>query len=415
MLAEIITIGDELLIGQTIDTNSAWIGEQLSLMGIKVHQVSTITDEEAHILSALDGAKSRAQIIIITGGLGPTKDDLTKLTLCKYFDTELVLDRDILQQLEIKYQRYNVPFDEISQEQAYLPKDSITLPNRRGTASGMWFEKEGAVFISLPGVPHEMKGILKEEGFPRLSKHFDTPNVIHKTIKTMGIPESNIALIIKDWENSLAEQGLKLAYLPSPGSVRLRISGEAKRDSNLDIIIQDKVDELSSLISEHIYGYEKETIEEVVGNLLLEKGKTLSTAESCTGGSISRLLIRISGSSAYFKGGVVAYDNDVKTSVLKVTAESIENHGAVSQQVVEQMAKNVRKIMQTDFAVATSGVAGPTGGSKEKPVGTVWIAAASNNEVRSKKLTLPYDNRERNILVSANYTLAFLRAEFLLD
>ena len=416
MFAEIIAIGDELLIGQTIDTNSAWIGEQLSLMGIQVHQTCSITDEEAHIIDALNDATKRAQVVIITGGLGPTKDDLTKHTLCKYFDTELVLDTDILKRLEGLYKKYDVPFNAVNEEQALLPKDCITLPNERGTASGMWFEKDDTVYISLPGVPYEMRGILQKEGFPRLAKHFDTPTLVHKTVRTMGAAESKIAKIIEDWAESLNQYSLKLAYLPSPGAVRLRISGEASADANIDLekIVQQKVDELPALIGEYIYGYEKETIEEVVGNLLIAQGKTLGTAESCTGGSISRLLTRLSGSSAYFKGGIVSYANDVKINILNVSAEDIEEHGAVSQQVVEQMAANARELLQTDYAVATSGVAGPTGGTEEKPVGTVWIAVASKTDVRSKKLTLPYNNRERNTLVSANYALGFLRTEFLL-
>ncbi|MEE9352330.1 MAG: competence/damage-inducible protein A [Thiotrichaceae bacterium] len=415
MKAEIITIGDELLIGQTVDTNSGWIGEQLSLMGIKVHQVSSITDEENHIITALDEASKRAQIIILTGGLGPTKDDLTKHTLCKYFDTELVLNCDVLEKLEGLYKKYDVPFNAVNQEQALLPKACITLPNTRGTASGMWFEKDDIVYISLPGVPHEMKGILVKEGFPKLEAHFDLPLVVHKTVRTMGAPESKLAQILETWENSLVEHALKLAYLPSPGAVRLRVSGEASRSVNLDSIVQQKIDELPELIGDYIYGYEKESIQEVVGNLLLEQGKTLGTAESCTGGSISRLITGISGSSAYFKGSIVSYANEVKVNLLNVSPESIEKHGAVSEQVVTQMANNAREILQADYAVATSGVAGPTGGSAEKPVGTVWIAVAAENEVRSKKLTLPYDHRGRNISVSADYALAFLRSEFLVD
>ncbi len=415
MLAEIIAIGDELLIGQTVDTNSGWIGEQLSLMGIKVHQITSITDDETHIFSALDVASRNAQVVIITGGLGPTKDDLTKLTLCKYFDTKLVLDQQILQQLEGLYIKYDVPFDAINEEQALLPKDCITLPNTRGTASGMWFEKADTIYISLPGVPYEMKGIMEKEGLPRLKEHFDTPNVVHRTVRTMGAAESKLANIIEPWEESLAEHSLKLAYLPSPGAVRLRISGEAPRHVDLEKIVQKKVDQLVPLIDEYIYGYEKETIEEVVGKLLTAQGRTLATAESCTGGSISQLLTRLSGSSTYFKGGIVSYANDVKINVLRVSAKSIENHGAVSQQVVEQMAINSRELLQTDYAVATSGVAGPTGGTEEKPVGTVWIAVAAKEEVKSKKLTLPYNNRGRNILVSANYALEFLRTEYLLQ
>lgn len=413
MFTEIISIGDELLIGQTINTNCAWIGEQLGLIGIKVHQVSTIADEEQHIVAALDEAKERVQVVIITGGLGPTKDDLTKHTLCKYFDTELVLHQDILERLEGLYQKYNVPFTEVNQEQAWLPERCTILPNTKGTASGMWFEKDDVIFISLPGVPHEMKDILSKEGFPRLKNQVNLPKVIHKTIRTIGQPESKLAQLLENWEDSLSDDDLKLAYLPSPGAVRLRVSGEQESGSGLEEIIQEKLDELPALIGDCIYGIDKESIEEVVGNLLTEMGKALCTAESCTGGSISRLLTSVSGSSAYFKGSIVAYANEIKINVLNVSADSIEKHGAVSEQVVEQMAKNARAILDTDYAIATSGVAGPTGGSEEKPVGTVWLAVASKNEVKTKKLSLPYNNRERNILVSANYALDFLRVQFL--
>lgn len=425
MHAEVIAIGDELLIGQSIDTNSGWIGEQLGLLGIKVHQVMTITDQPEHIISALNEAKQRAQIVILTGGLGPTKDDLTKQTLSEYFNTELIVNPDILKKLEGLYQHYEIPFTEVNQAQALLPKNCTILPNEIGTASGMWFEKEGVVYISLPGVPYEMKDILTKYGFPKLKEKFNTSMVVHKTIRTIGILESQVAEILKDWENSLAQEGFKLAYLPSPGAVRLHVSAEwindindsCKNNRGADLIkkVQQRVDELPALLGNAIYGYEKESIEEVVGNLLFISGTTLSTAESCTGGSISSLLTRISGSSAYFKGSVVSYANEVKINVLKVTPESLGQYGAVSQQVVEQMAMNVRKIIQTDYAISVSGVAGPTGGSKEKPVGTVWIAVASENEVRSKKLSLPYNHRKRNIMVSANSALDFLRTEFLLD
>ncbi|MEE9303977.1 MAG: competence/damage-inducible protein A [Thiotrichaceae bacterium] len=416
MLAEIIAIGDELLIGQTVDTNSGWIGEQLSLIGVRVHQVSSITDEETHIISALNDAAQRtqrAQIIIITGGLGPTKDDVTKHALCKYFDTELVLDKEVLHKLQGSYEE---PYkNTVNEEQALLPKNCIILPNTRGTASGMWFEKDDIIYISLPGVPYEMKGILEEEGFPRLKEYFDTPIVVHKTVRTMGVVESKLAKTIEPWADSLAKFNLKLAYLPSPGAVRLRVSGESSQDVDLEKIVLQKITELRAFIGEYIYGYESETIEEVVGKRLIAKGKTLCAAESCTGGSVSRLLTRLAGSSTYFKGGIVSYANDIKINLLKVSAQSIEKQGAVSQQVVEQMAANARELLQTDYAVATSGVAGPTGGSTEKPVGTVWVAVASATGVRSKKWVLPYNDRGRNIMVSANYALEFLRTEYLLD
>ena len=247
MLAEIITVGDELLIGQTIDTNSAWIGEQLSLIGIRVHQISSITDNEQHIIKALDEAKKRVQLVIMTGGLGPTKDDITKHTLCKYFNTELVLNTTILKQLEKRYEKYNVPFTKVNQDQALMPQTCKVLPNSRGTASGMWFEKDEIIYISLPGVPYEMKGILTDEGFPQLINHFKTPNVIHRTIRTIGVPESKLAHQLETWESNLAKHQLKLAYLPSPGFVRLRISG-FDTNGELNTIVEKKIEELYLII-----------------------------------------------------------------------------------------------------------------------------------------------------------------------
>ena len=414
MLAEIITIGDELLIGQTIDTNSAWIGEQLSLIGIKVHQVTSITDNEKHILTALEEASKRVSLVILTGGLGPTKDDITKETLCKYFNTELILNAPILEHLKERYKAFNVTFSKVNQDQAFLPKSCTILPNTRGSASGMWFEKNKVVFISLPGVPYEMKGILTDEGFPKLKTHFSTPNVIHKTVRTIGVPESKLAELLVDWENSLANHNIKLAYLPSPGFVRLRISG-VDTNGEVEQIIIDKLNELPHLIGGYIYGFEKETIEQVVGNLLINQNKTLCTAESCTGGNIGHLITQVPGSSAYFNGGVISYANAVKINVLNVKEEDILKFGAVSQQVVQQMAQNARKLLKSDYAISTSGIAGPTGGTEEKPVGTVWVSIASENKTISKMYRLPYNNRERNISVASSYALNLLRKEFLED
>jgi len=408
MQAEIITIGDELLIGQTINTNSAWIGEQLELIGVKVYQATTISDNETHIINALNNAKRRVNLIIITGGLGPTKDDITKHTLCKYFDTELTLNRQVLSFLEKKYAELNLPFDETSKAQALLPKNCTVLPNTRGTASGMWFEKDNIVYISLPGVPYEMKGILTDEGFPKIKQHFTTEKVIHKTVKTVGVVESKIAKILTDWENELQQNNLKLAYLPSPGFVRLRISGIDK-SGHLELYIEKKLNELKKLIGDYIYGYENDTLEKIVGELLLQKNKTVATAESCTGGTIAQLITSVSGSSAYYKGSIVAYDNAIKINVLNVLKPSIDKNGAVSQEVVEQMAINALSLLQTDYAIATSGIAGPTGGTEEKPVGTVWIAIASKQKVVSKVYHLSYNNRKRNIQVAANYALNMLR------
>lgn len=414
MLAEIITIGDELLIGQTIDTNSAWIGEQLSLIGIKVHQTTSITDDEEHILTALTDASKRVQLIILTGGLGPTKDDITKHTLCKYFNTKLVLNAPILEHLKERYKAFNVTFSKVNKDQAYLPKSCTILPNTRGSASGMWFDKDEIVYISLPGVPYEMKGILTDEVFPKLKTHFSPPNVIHKTIRTIGLPESKLAELLIDWENSLAEHNIKLAYLPSPGFVRLRISG-VDIDGKIEKIIASKASQLPHLIGQYIYGSEKETIEKVVGDLLTKQQKTLCSAESCTGGNIGKLITNIPGSSTYYKGGIISYDNAVKINLLNVNKQDIIDFGAVSQQVVEQMAQNSRTLLNTDYSISTSGIAGPTGGTEDKPIGTVWVAIASKNRVISKMYSLPYNNRTRNIAVASSYALNLLRTEFLIN
>lgn len=413
MLAEIITIGDELLIGQTIDTNSAWIGEQLSLIGIRVHQISSITDNEEHIVKAIDEASERVDIVIITGGLGPTKDDITKHTLCNYFNTELELNQPILEKLKERYAQFNVPFNSVNQAQALLPKNCTILPNTRGTASGMWFEKDEKVYISLPGVPYEMKGILTDEGFPKLVEHFKTPNVIHRTIRTIGIPESKLAEKLEDWESDLKTKDLSLAYLPSPGFVRLRISGTDKNGKK-STIIKNKIKELLLILGNAVYGYEKESLEFVIGKLLTEQKKTISLAESCTGGTIAKLLTNVAGSSAYFKGGIISYANEIKMNILKVSEEDLKEYGAVSEPVVEQMANSIRSMMGTDFSISTSGIAGPTGGTKQKPIGTVWMAVSSVEKTISKKYLLPYNNRERNINVAANYALELLRKEFLI-
>lgn len=412
MTAEIITIGDELLIGQTIDTNSAWIGEKLNLIGVKIDKITSIRDNEKEIINSLYESKNRANIVIITGGLGPTKDDITKLALCNFFDTELELNHDILEDLKERYSKFNVPLNKSNKDQALLPKKCTILPNKNGSASGMWFEKDEVVFISLPGVPYEMKGILSDFGFPKIIEHFKTPNVIHKTIKTIGIPESILAQKLEQWEIDLNNNNFKLAYLPSPGLVKLRISGVDNRGETLNFV-QKKIDELTILLGNCIYGKEKDTLEKVVASILIKQNKTICFAESCTGGNLSKIITNISGASVYFRGSIVSYDNNVKINLLNIPKEDIINYGAVSKTVVEQMAKNVRKLMKTDYSIATSGIAGPTGGTTEKPVGTVWIAVSSKTKTISKKFITPYNNRERNIHTASIYALNLLRTEFL--
>ncbi|MFL2571544.1 MAG: competence/damage-inducible protein A [Parvicellaceae bacterium] len=408
MNAELITIGDELLIGQTVDTNGSWMGEQLNLLGIKVSQISSIRDDRSHILSSLDIAINRSQLVLITGGLGPTNDDITKNTLCEYFDSTLTVNTQVLEKITAYFSSRNLKMLQVNSDQALLPDNCEVLHNSRGTASGMWFEKDKVIFIALPGVPYEMKGIFLDAIVPKLKDKKLVSNVVNKTVKTQGIGESFLAEIIKDWEDEINRSGLKLAYLPSPGIVKLRISAFGGDEKILSQRIEYFIAQLKELIPDYIYGYEKDKIEEVVGNLLRKRKSTLSLAESCTGGNIAHMITGISGSSDYYKGSIVAYSNELKESFLNVDPNSIISHGAVSKQVVEQMALGANKQFNTDYSIASSGIAGPNGGSDEKPVGTIWIAVANKNRVISKKLTLG-DNRERNILISSLSALNMLR------
>jgi nicotinamide-nucleotide amidase len=415
MLAEIITIGDEILIGQIVDTNSAWMGEQLNLAGIKVHQITSVSDNAEHIIKALDEAKSRVDIILITGGLGPTKDDITKHTLVKYFNTSLRFDEEVHQHVKALFARFGREVTGVNLKQAEVPESCTVIHNANGTAPGMWFEqddclpdRQGKVFVSMPGVPYEMKKMMSTEILPRLKKKYSLPTIVHRTVLTQGIGESFLSEIIAEWENSLADKNIKLAYLPSPGMVRLRLSASGNDEAALRKRVEEKVEELNKLIPQHIYGYEKDTLEQIVGRLLKEKKQTLSLAESCSGGLIAHLVTSVPGSSAYFMGGVVSYSYESKTNMLGVTTETLEKFGAVSEEVVTQMAEGARKEFKTDWAVSASGIAGPDGGMEGKPVGTVWIAVAGPNGVKAKKFQFGGD-RERNIAVTAITALNMLR------
>ena len=413
MKCEVISIGDELLIGQTINTNASWIGEELNNLGFNIAHGAVISDNKEDIISALNIASSRSDIIIITGGLGPTKDDITKHTLTKYFNTSLELKKDIETSIIAYFKSVNRPILKSNLDQALLPKSCQVLSNKIGTASGMWFEKNNIIYISLPGVPYEMKGIMQEHVFPKLlSKMGGETVVVNKTIRTHGMGESFLAEIIKLWEDKLERNNIKLAYLPSPGIVKLRLSVVGLDQLILEKKLDNAIDELKELIPDQIYGYGNVTMEGIVGNLLKGRELTVATAESCTGGSVAKMLTSISGSSSYFNGSIVSYTNQSKVDLLNVNNNDIDNFGAVSQQVVEQMAEGVRNKLHTDYGISTSGIAGPSGGTKEKPVGTVWIAVASKNRIVSKKLKLGY-NRERNIHVSSLSVLNLLRLELL--
>lgn len=408
MLAEIITIGDELLIGQVVDTNSAWIGQQLSLNGIQVKQITSISDDAAHIVAALDEAKKRADIILITGGLGPTKDDVTKKTLKEYFKMGWRMDAQILEDVIEIFKRFGKETTEINKLQAQVPDGCIALRNKNGTAPGMWFESGNKIFVSMPGVPYEMKGIITESVLPMLKEKFGLPVIIHKTILTTGIGESVLAEKISDWEDALAADKIKLAYLPSPGSVRLRLSVEGNDRETLLNLVNKKVSEVMPLIKSYVFGFDEERLEKVLGDLLKKEKKTLSTAESCTGGLVAHMLTSVPGSSEYYHGSIVSYSYEVKTSELNVPMKMLEQFGAVSEETVKQMAIGVRERLHTDYSIAISGIAGPDGGTEEKPVGTVWIAVSGTQGTFAKRFQFG-DNRERNILRSAITGMAMMR------
>jgi nicotinamide-nucleotide amidase len=375
MQAEIICIGDELLIGQTINTNAAWLGEQLNMMGVRVHRSLSIADKRDEIISALDEAISRSQVIILTGGLGPTKDDITKHTLCEYFNTQLKVNDEALERITRFFSERGLPMLEVNRLQAALPEACTVIQNYRGTACGMWFEKDGAIVVSMPGVPYEMKSMMEEQVFAKIRSYFKTPEIIHRTILTIGVGESFIANTISDWENSLSDHDIKLAYLPSPGMVKLRMSVYGTVPGIREVLAE-KENELRQLVGTYIYGEEKETLEDLVGTLLRSGGYSLSTGESCTGGNIAHLLTQVAGSSDYFMGGIVTYHEKMKISELGVAPEIIENKGVVSSFVAEAMAEGCKKKYSTTFSVATTGFAGPAGGTEENPVGTVWIAVS---------------------------------------
>lgn len=412
MKAEIITIGDELLIGQVVDTNSAFMATRLNEAGIHVCQITSVSDNREHIIEALDNAKKRADIILMTGGLGPTNDDITKNTLCEYFNVGLRFDAEAFKDVEFVFKVRGREVTEVNRRQAEIPENSIALRNKNGTAPGMWFDVSGKVYVSMPGVPYEMKALMEDEVIPRLQKRFTLPVIVHKNVLTIGIGESFLAEKIAAWEASLAKDGIKLAYLPSVGMVRLRLSSSGNDAKILTQKTNKKIEELKTLVGEFIYGYDNDTLEGVIGAMLKERKQTISTAESCTGGYISHLITSIAGSSDYYVGSVITYSYEIKTLELNVSADLLSVKGAVSQEVVEQMAAEVRRKFKTDYSIAVSGIAGPSGGTPEKPVGTVWIAVATPERVFSKKFQFA-NNRLRNIQMTSNAALNLLRKEML--
>ena len=414
MFAEIITIGDEILIGQIVDTNSAFIAKELNKIGVSVYQITSVQDEREHILKALADAKSRAQLVIITGGLGPTKDDITKHTLCEFFDDTLVRDADVLAHIEHLFEKYitTTVISEINREQALIPSKSEALHNAYGTAPGMWIRNGETVFVALPGVPFEMKNLIKNIVIPKVITTFERPHILHKTLVTYGMGESTIAAKIENWETNLPSF-IKLAYLPNLGKVRLRLTAKGQDKKLLADAVEEEFKKLPKLIGDIIYGFEdEETIEEVVAKLFTHKQMSLATAESCTGGKIAAHITALAGASAYFKGGIVSYATETKIELLKVDKSLIEKHSVVSKEVAEAMAVNVRTLLKTDFAVATTGNAGPTKGDSDMDVGTVFIAIASPNGVFAEKFMMG-NHRERIVQKSVNKAFELLQKEIL--
>jgi nicotinamide-nucleotide amidase len=405
--ASIITIGDELLIGQTVDTNSAFIAQELNKLGIWVKRRIAIGDKREDILDALGTESKECKIVIITGGLGPTADDITKPTLCEFFDAKLVVDEGALENVKYIFTRINRPLIERNLKQAEVPDKCIVLPNLRGTAPGMWFEKEGIVYASLPGVPHEMEGLLINSVLPKLKEHFQMPAIVHKTLFTAGKGESEIAELLVEFENNLPVH-VKLAYLPSYGMVKLRLTGKGNEQHQLEEEISALANGLKSIVKEWLVAEEDISLQEALNKLLKQENKTLATAESCTGGFIAHLITSIPGSSAIFNGGVISYANEVKVSVLGVKRNTLEQFGAVSEQTVIEMAEGVTRQMNTTYGLATSGIMGPDGGTPEKPVGTVWIAVTNGSLTKTQKFQFRFD-RKRNIQLTANAALNMMR------
>ncbi|WP_274475948.1 competence/damage-inducible protein A [Mangrovimonas aestuarii] len=414
MQAEIITIGDEILIGQIVDTNSAYISKELNKIGVSVYQITSVQDDREHILKALKEAEDNADIVVVTGGLGPTKDDITKHTFAEYFEDNLVLDESVLKHVEELFAKYlSTPISNLNRDQALVPSKATVLPNDHGTAPGMWFNKGEKVFVSLPGVPYEMKALMKKEVMPRLKATYNFPSILHKTLITYGLGESALAERLEQWEDSLPNH-IKLAYLPNLGKVRLRLTAKGQYAEGLKKDVDAQIERVMSLIEDIFIGFEDdvESIEELIGRLLVSSGKTLATAESCTGGTIAQKITSHPGASEYFKGSVVSYATDIKTKVLGVPPELIKKHTVVSSEVARAMAQGVLNLYNVDYALATTGNAGPEKGESDADVGTVFIALASKNGVFAKEFHFG-NHRTKVINKSVNKAFELLKVEIL--
>lgn len=406
MKATVITIGDEILIGQIVDTNSAWIGQQFSGMGIKLYEIISCGDDALQIKSALDRARTNSDIILMTGGLGPTKDDITKKTLVEYFNTELELNEEVWVKMVSIFEKRGIKVLEMNRSQAMIPKACTMLPNMRGTAQGMWFEEGGKVFVSMPGVPHEMKHLMETQVIPKLKERFSFPYIIHQTVMTAGAGESVVANKLEAFENELPTH-IKLAYLPSLGIVKLRLTGHGT-DAALEQEMQLQKEKLKHALGNLVYADGEISLHQHVGNLLATAGATVSCAESCTGGYLSHLFTSVAGSSAYFEGSIVSYSYAVKEGMLNVRKETLETYGAVSEECVREMLQGLLAQTKTTYGIAISGIAGPGGATPDKPVGTVWIAVGDAQESVAKRFTF-FPSRTENIHVFSNAALNMLR------
>ncbi|MDP4202792.1 MAG: CinA family nicotinamide mononucleotide deamidase-related protein [Bacteroidota bacterium] len=409
MNVEIITIGDELLLGQVVDTNSAWMGAELAKEGFRVRGITSIGDEAADIKEAIGRLLGKADIVLVTGGLGPTKDDITLQTLCEFFETKMVFSERIYKDIETFLAGRPGAMNELNRMQAMVPEKATAISNSVGTAPITWFERDGKILVSMPGVPVEMKTVMSNEIIPRLKKYFRVPSIQHRHIIVGGYSESALAIKLEEWENDLPDF-IKLAYLPQIGLMRLRLTASMNDQHELSRVLDAQVEKVKPILGDAILALDDITPEVVVGNLLLQRKMTMATAESCTGGNIAHLITSVSGSSEYYKGSVVAYANEIKQNILGVSESDLNAYGAVSQQVVEQMARGVQSRFNTDVAVATSGVAGPTGGTPEKPVGMVWIAVAVRDKVVSECFQFG-KLRDRNITRATIEALVLLKKE----
>jgi nicotinamide-nucleotide amidase len=417
MRTEIINIGDELLIGQVVNTNASWMSEKLNLAGFPVHQITTIADDQQQIIETVNEALQRAEIVLITGGLGPTRDDITKEALTHFFNTKLVFDQTTFQTIENYFKARGIIVSEVNRKQAEVPGNCTIIYNEYGTAPGMWFEYEvdggqqNHILVSMPGVPFEMKAMLTNGVIPKLKKQFQPISILHHTILTQGIGESYLSDLLTDWESHLP-QNLHLAYLPQPGIVRLRVTGQGDDEFLLNNLMTTEIEKLKQIISAYIFGENEDTLESIIGTLLREKEFTVSTAESCTAGYIAHLITSVAGSSLYYKGSIVAYSNEIKMMELGVNEATLNAYGAVSEEVAKEMATNIRTLFKTDYSISATGIAGPDGGTKDKPVGTVWVGIDGPSGVIAKKYYFG-DNRERNIRRTSLQALNLLRKTIL--